>query len=78
MNKVELIHQSLGFSFKTLRQVVSDLTQEQADWLPPGTANPIGALYWHTVGYSDQLVHEYCMAPFKYVTQQEWLVLHQS
>jgi len=72
MNTIGLIQNSLGFAFEILDQVVSDLTQEQADWLPPGTANPIGALYWHTVGYSDQLVHEYCMAPFKYVTQKEW------
>jgi hypothetical protein len=73
MNTVGLIHYSLGFAFDVLGQVVSDLTQEQADWLPPGNANPIGALYWHLVGYSDQLVHEWCMAPFRVITQEEWV-----
>ena len=52
--------------------LVSDLTQEQADWLPPGNANSIGALYWHTVAYVDQYAHEWCMAPFKPIAIEEW------
>ena len=31
MNTVELIHWSLGFAFETFEELVSDLTQEQAD-----------------------------------------------
>ena len=58
MNTVGLIQVSLGFALEILEQVVSDLTQEQADWLPPGNANYIGALYWHIVAYCDQLAHE--------------------
>jgi hypothetical protein len=73
MNTIGLIHHSLGFAFELLEQLVSDLTQEQADWLPPGKANPIGALYWHIVAYADQYVHEWCMAPFRYITFEEWL-----
>ncbi|UCC75418.1 MAG: DinB family protein [Anaerolineales bacterium] len=61
MNTVELIHHSLGFAFDVLEQLVSDLTQEQADWMPPGNANPISALYWHTVSYVDQIVHDWGM-----------------
>jgi hypothetical protein len=72
MNAVELIHFSLGLAFEHLEHLVKDLTQEQADWLPPGNANPIGSLYWHTVGYSDQLVHEWCMEPFVDLTIEEW------
>jgi len=41
--------------------------------MPSGTASPIGSLYWHAVGYSDQLVHEWCMEPFRLISQQEWL-----
>jgi hypothetical protein len=73
VNTIELIHHSMGFAFDLLEQLVSDLTQEQANWLPPGTANPIASLYWHTVGYCDQVVHEWCMAPFRQVTFEEWL-----
>ena len=72
MNTVGLIHHSLGFAFELLEQLVSDLTQEQVDWLPPGNANPIGSLYWHIVAYSDQVLHEWCMAPFRQVTYEEW------
>jgi hypothetical protein len=64
MNTAELIHYSLGLAFEYLDQAVSDLTQEQADWLPPGRANSISALYWHTIAYADQLVHDSCMPPF--------------
>ena len=53
MNNVELIHFSLGFAFEVLEGLVSDLTQEQADWMPPGNAIPIGALYWHTISTFD-------------------------
>jgi hypothetical protein len=72
MNTVELIHHSLVFAFELLEHLVSDLTQEQADWLPPGNANPIGALYWHIIGYVDQVVHEWCMEPFVDLTIEEW------
>jgi hypothetical protein len=72
MNTVGLIHFSLSLAFEHLEHLVSDLTQEQADWLPPGNANPIGSLYWHILAYNDQVVHEWCMAPFRRITIEEW------
>jgi len=42
MNTVELLQYSLGFAFEILGQVTADLTQEQADWAPPGAASTIG------------------------------------
>jgi hypothetical protein len=59
MNTVELIQYSLGNAFGILGQVVADLTQEQADWTPPGIANPIGATYWHAVSSTDDIVHRW-------------------
>jgi hypothetical protein len=72
MNSVELIHFSLGLAFEHLEHLVGDLTQEQADWVPPGNANPVGALYWHIIGYCDQIVHEWFMEPFVDLTIEEW------
>jgi hypothetical protein len=72
MNTVGLLHHSLGFAFELLEQLVSDLTQDQAEWQPPGKANPISALYWHIVAYVDQYGHEWCMAPFMPITFEEW------
>ena len=56
MNTVELTQYALGNAFAILGQVTADLTQEQADWTPPGIANPIGATYWHTVSSTDEIV----------------------
>jgi len=73
MSTVELVHHSLGFAFELLGQLVSDLTQEQADWLPPGNANPISSLYWHIVAYVDQFGHEWGMPPCRYIPFEELL-----
>jgi hypothetical protein len=59
MNTVELIQYSLGNAFGILGQVVADLRQDQADWAPPGIANPIGATYWHTTSSVDDIVHQW-------------------
>ena len=60
MNAVELLQYSLETAFGILGQVAADLTQEQANWAPPGKANPIGALYWHTLASTDDIVHGWC------------------
>jgi hypothetical protein len=59
MNTVEHLQFSLGASFDILRQVTADLTQEQADWSPPGTANTIGSVYSHILTYVDYYVRNY-------------------
>jgi uncharacterized damage-inducible protein DinB len=61
MNTVELLRFSLGTAFDILSQVTADLTQEQADWRPPGTASSIRDVYWHTLTYVDYFVREYCI-----------------
>jgi hypothetical protein len=60
VNTVELLQYSLDNAFSILGQVTADLTQEQADWDPPGTANGIGALYWHTISSTDYMAHMWC------------------
>lgn len=67
MNQVELLRYALGNAFGILGQVTADLTQEQADWQPPGIANPIGGLYWHVASSVDDIVHGWGMgqAPLK-------------
>lgn len=59
MNTVEILQYSVKSSFDILQQVTADLTQEQADWVPPGLANPIGATYWHAISSTDYLVHSW-------------------
>ena len=59
MDTVELLQFSLGAAFDILGQVTADLTQEQADWRPPGTANSITAVYSHILTYVDYGVQNY-------------------
>ncbi len=59
MNTVELVSYALDNALNVFNLVVVDLTQEQADWTPPGLANPIGATYWHTISSLDDLVHRW-------------------
>ena len=61
MNTVELTQYAVGNAFAILEQVTADLTQEQADWTPPGLANPIGANYWHAISGADFMVHSWGM-----------------
>jgi hypothetical protein len=59
MNTVELLQFSLGAAFDILSRVTADLTQEQADWSPPGIANTIGSIYLHILTYVDYYVRNY-------------------
>jgi len=56
VNTVELTQYALTNAFDILGQVVGDLTQEQANWIPSGCANPIGASYWHAVSGADEVM----------------------
>ena len=72
MNAVELVQFSLDNAFGILGQVTADLTQAQADWEPPGVANPIGALYWHTISSTDFVVHEWGMGGSPLSRTADW------
>ena len=72
MNTVELLQYSLGNAFGILGQVTADLTQEQADWQPPGTANPIGATYWHTISSADDIVYRWALGQEPLRQRENW------
>lgn len=57
MNAIQVLSYSLAFSQQTLAEVMADVGEREAFWLPPGVANPIGALYLHTVYDVDAVVH---------------------
>ena len=61
MNTVELLQYSLDFAFDVLGQVTADLTQEQAEWKPPGITSTIGSIYAHILTYVDFFLHEVCI-----------------
>jgi hypothetical protein len=72
MNTIDMLQSSLGNALGILGQVTADLTQEQADWQPPGIANPIGATYWHLLASVDHIVHKWCMDQEPMSEQQGW------
>ena len=80
MNAIELLHYSLANAFENLGLVTADLTRDQADWIPPGIANPIGALYWHTISGADAIVHGWCQGQTPLYESAGWhdKVLHAS
>ena len=53
-----ILRANLADAHWLLEQVVGGLTDEQAHWVPPGTANTIAATYAHVVGSEDVFVHE--------------------
>jgi uncharacterized damage-inducible protein DinB len=59
MNTVELLQFSVETAFEILSSVTADLTQQQADWRPPGTANTIASVYSHILTYVDHYVRNY-------------------
>jgi hypothetical protein len=72
MNAIDLLKYAVGNAFGILGQVTADLTQEQADWVPPGIANPIGATCWHTVSGADLIVHKWCAGQAPIFESADW------
>jgi len=73
MDTGELVRYSLENALTILGQVAADLTQEQADWIPPGIVNPIGALYWHTISGMDEVVFQWCRGQEPLYRKDGWL-----
>ncbi len=56
MSQVALLRQQLKQAQEFLDMTVSDVTDEQAQWLPPGNANPLGATLAHLITGEDGFV----------------------
>jgi len=49
MDAVTTHREALRWAFELLEMVIDDVTPEQAKWIPPGVANPLGAIYAHAI-----------------------------
>jgi hypothetical protein len=56
MDAITLLRQQLQTAHQFLEGTLADVTPEQAHWLPPGTANPLGASYAHAVLSEDMII----------------------
>ena len=52
-----LLRQQFQAAHQLLEATTADVTPEQAHWMPPGIANPLGATYAHVVLAEDNIVH---------------------
>jgi hypothetical protein len=52
-----LFREEIQAAHQLVEATLSDVTPEQAHWMPPGRANPIGATYAHIVLSEDATVH---------------------
>jgi len=56
-NVISLLREQLKGLHEILEGTVADVTEEQAHWIPPGMALPIGATYAHVVTSEDGVVN---------------------
>jgi hypothetical protein len=57
MDSITLLREQLQTAHQFMEGTMADVTPEQARWLPPGTANPLGASYLHAVTSEDGILH---------------------
>jgi uncharacterized damage-inducible protein DinB len=53
MNTIEFIHQMIEAAHGQTDDSMKDTTAEQFNWTPPGTANPISAVFVHLLNSED-------------------------
>jgi DinB superfamily len=57
VGQAQLLQEQLRQAKEFLHGTLADVTPEQAHWLPPGTANPVGATYGHVILGEDTFVN---------------------
>src|SRR3990172_3479035 len=57
MSQVSLLRDQVKQAHEFLEGTVADVVPEQAHWLPPGKANPLGATYAHVLMGEDGFVN---------------------
>ena len=51
------LREQIEGAHQILEQTMADVTPEQAQWSPPGTANPLGATYAHALYGEDMVIN---------------------
>ncbi|HTK06900.1 MAG TPA: DinB family protein [Ktedonobacteraceae bacterium] len=57
MNAVALLREQIQQAHGYLAATMEDVTSEQAQWTPPGVANPIAATYAHAISSEDLAIN---------------------
>jgi hypothetical protein len=72
MDAAEFVRQQVAESRSLSDAAMSDLTDEQFNWLPPGTMNPIKAIYLHMASAEDSFVQKHLRGKTMVWTGGEW------
>lgn len=56
MTAISLLREQLKLTFQFFMETVDDVTPEQAHWVSPGRANPLGAIYAHAILQLDEVI----------------------
>lgn len=56
MDVITLLRENLRGAHNYLEATMADVTAEQAQWIPPGLATPLGANYLHLVQTEDMII----------------------
>lgn len=56
MTATSLVREQLKQAFQFLMETADDVTTEQAHWIPPGRAHPLGAIYAHAILQLDEVI----------------------
>lgn len=56
MTAISLLREQLKLTFQFFMETVDDVTPEQAHWVPPERANPLGAIYAHAILQLDEVI----------------------
>lgn len=56
MTAISLLREQLKLTFQFFMETVDDVTPEQVHWIPPGRANPLGAIYAHAILQLDEVI----------------------
>ncbi len=57
MEIISLLREQLRAAHEYLDETMADVTAEQAQWIPPGRATPLGANYLHLVQSEDMIIN---------------------
>jgi hypothetical protein len=57
MDSIALLREQIREAHDWLEATMADVTPAQAGWVPPGTANPLGATYAHAITVEDMVVN---------------------
>lgn len=72
MNAVEYLAKQMAAMRRYMGMVVQDLSQEQFNWQPPGSANRIGAICLHLIASEDSYIHSVIQGKPRLWDTEDW------